>query len=162
MPFSDVHGEPAGMIVTIRNLTDSKQLELALKRQDRLAALGELSARMAHEIRNPLAAISGSVQLLAGNGCLREHESKLLAIVLRESDRLNGLITDFLAYARPAAPRLERFVLNSLVDDLLTLLAADARFQQDTSYCGGAGRHCTAGRSGSTASDLIEPVAKRC
>jgi len=95
MPFCDVLGEPAGMIVTIRNLTDSKQLELALKRQDRLAALGELAARMAHEIRNPLAAISGSVQLLAVNGCLQEHESKLLAIVLRESDRLNGLITDF-------------------------------------------------------------------
>ncbi|MGB4599487.1 MAG: ATP-binding protein [Trichlorobacter sp.] len=130
MPFCDVLGEPAGMIVTIRNLTDSKQLELALKRQDRLAALGELAARMAHEIRNPLAAISGSVQLLAVNGCLQEHESKLLAIVLRESDRLNGLITDFLAYARPAAPRFERFELINLADDLLTLLAADARFEQ--------------------------------
>lgn len=129
-PLSDLHGEPSGMIVTLRNLTDSKQLELALKRQDRLAALGELSARMAHEIRNPLAAISGSVQLLAGHGCLREHESKLLAIVLRESERLNGLITDFLAYARPAPLRQERFELRRLVDDLVMLLSADVRFNQ--------------------------------
>ncbi len=128
VPFSDVRGEPAGMIVTLRNLTDSRQLELALKRQDRLAALGELSARMAHEIRNPLAAISGSVQLLAGHGALQDHEARLLAIVLRESERLNGLITDFLAYARPAPLRLERFGLAGLVDDLLTLLQADGRF----------------------------------
>ena len=130
VPFSDVHGEPAGLIITLRNLTESKQLELALKRQDRLAALGELAARMAHEIRNPLAAISGSVQLLSGHGCLQEHEAKLLAIVLRESERLNGLITDFLAYARPAPPRLERFELSVLVHDLVTLLTADNRFEK--------------------------------
>lgn len=130
VPLSDSLGKPSGMIATLRNLTKSKQLELALKRQDRLAALGELSARMAHEIRNPLAAISGSVQLLAGHGCLREHEAKLLSIVLRESERLNGLITDFLAYARPASPRFERFKLVDLVDDLLTLLSADTHFKQ--------------------------------
>ncbi len=129
IPLDDSRGEPAGIVVTLRNLTKSRQLELALKRQDRLAALGELSARMAHEIRNPLAAISGSVQLLAGNGCLRDHEARLLAIVLRESERLNGLITDFLAYARPAVPKLERFKLAGLIDDLKTLLSADARFK---------------------------------
>lgn len=132
VPLSDSRGEPVGMIVTLRNLTKSRQLELALKRQDRLAALGELSARMAHEIRNPLAAISGSVQLLAGHGCLRDHEAKLLAIVMRESERLNGLITDFLAYARPASPRFEQFRLAELVDDLVLLLAADARFERTT------------------------------
>jgi len=132
VPLLDAQGEPSAMIVTLRNLTKSKQLELALKRQDRLAALGELSARMAHEIRNPLAAISGSVQLLAGHGCLREHESRLLAIVTRESERLNGLITDFLAYARPAVPRFEQFRLADLVDDLVMLLSADARFEKVT------------------------------
>jgi len=132
VPLLDAQGEPSAMIVTLRNLTKSKQLELALKRQDRLAALGELSARMAHEIRNPLAAISGSVQLLAGHGCLREHESRLLAIVTRESERLNGLITDFLAYARPAVPRFEQFRLADLMDDLVTLLSADVRFERVT------------------------------
>jgi two-component system, NtrC family, sensor histidine kinase PilS len=130
IPFSNLQGDPIGLIVTLKDLTGLKQMELALKRSDRLAALGELSARMAHEIRNPLAAISGSVQLLAEQGALSDHESRLLAIVLRESDRLNGLITDFLAYARPALPRPEWFNLCPLVTDLRALLAADARFQK--------------------------------
>lgn len=130
MPFRNLQGETAGLIVTLKDLTGFKQMELALKRSDRLAALGELSARMAHEIRNPLAAISGSVQLLAEHGSLRDHESRLLAIVMRESDRLNGLITDFLSYARPTPPRLERFNLFHLVRDLQALLMADSRFDK--------------------------------
>jgi len=127
--FNNLQGGLAGMLVTIKDLTSLKQMELALKRADRLAALGELSARMAHEIRNPLAAISGSVQLLAEHGSLRDHESRLLAIVLRESERLNLLITDFLAYARPRPPQVERFDLTTLVADLQALLAGDARFR---------------------------------
>lgn len=130
MPFRNLKGETVGVIVTLKDLTGFKQMELALKRSDRLAALGELSARMAHEIRNPLAAISGSVQLLSEHGSLRDHESRLLAIVLRESDRLNGLITDFLAYARPTPPRFERFNLYHLVKDLQVLLMADNRFDK--------------------------------
>jgi len=128
VPFRNLKGETAGLIITLKDLTGFKQMELALKRSDRLAALGELSARMAHEIRNPLAAISGSVQLLSEHGSLRDHESRLLAIVLRESDRLNSLITDFLAYARPTPPRFERFYLYHLVRDLQELLLADNRF----------------------------------
>ena len=130
VPFRNLKGETAGLIVTLKDLTNLKQMELALKRSDRLAALGELSARMAHEIRNPLAAISGSVQLLSEHGSLRDHESRLLAIVLRESDRLNGLITDFLAYARPTPPRCERFNLSQLAKDLQALLVADSRFDK--------------------------------
>ncbi|MDK9717465.1 MAG: ATP-binding protein [Trichlorobacter sp.] len=130
IPFRNLQGETAGLIVTLKDLTGFKQMELALKRSDRLAALGELSARMAHEIRNPLAAISGSVQLLSEHGSLRDHESRLLAIVLRESDRLNSLITDFLAYARPTPPRFERFNLYHLVRDLQELLLADNRFDK--------------------------------
>jgi two-component system, NtrC family, sensor histidine kinase PilS len=130
MPFRNLQGETAGLIVTLKDLTSLKQMELALKRADRLAALGELSARMAHEIRNPLAAISGSVQLLSEHGSLRDHESRLLTIVLRESDRLNSLITDFLAYARPTPPRFVKFSLYRLVNDLQALLAADHRFEK--------------------------------
>lgn len=130
MPFKNLKGETAGLIVTLKDLTGLKQMELALKRSDRLAALGELSARMAHEIRNPLAAISGSVQLLSEHGSLRDHESRLLTIVMRESDRLNGLITDFLAYARPTPPRCEHFNLYHLMRDLQALLAADNRFDK--------------------------------
>lgn len=131
VPFENLQGEMTGLIVTIKDLTGLKQMQLALKRSDRLAALGELSARMAHEIRNPLAAISGSVQLLSEHGCLNEQESsRLLAIVVRESDRLNGLITDFLAYARPTPPRPEQFNLHQLITDLQSLLVGDSRFQK--------------------------------
>lgn len=128
--FANQQGQLTGMLLTLKDLTRLKQMELALQRADRLSALGELSARMAHEIRNPLAAISGSVQLLAEHGSLREHESRLLAIVVRESDRLNGLISDFLAYARPRQPQLEWFDLAALIADLQTLLAGDSRFSQ--------------------------------
>lgn len=128
-PYSDSHGVPAGLIITLKDLTELKRMESALKRSDRLAALGELSARMAHEIRNPLAAISGSVQLLAEQGGLHDHESRLLKIVTRESDRLNGLITDFLAYARPRPPRRERFDLRQMLIDLRELLSLDQRFR---------------------------------
>ncbi|CAH2031530.1 two-component system sensor histidine kinase NtrB [Trichlorobacter ammonificans] len=128
-PYRDTQGETAGQIVTLKDLTELKQMEQALKRSDRLAALGELSARMAHEIRNPLAAISGSVQLLTAQGGLPDQESRLLAIVTRESERLNGLITDFLAYARPRPPRLENVDLRQMLLDLRELLAADQRFR---------------------------------
>lgn len=128
-PYRDGQGEIAGLIVTFKDLTELKQMEQALKRSDRLAALGELSARMAHEIRNPLAAISGSVQLLAEQGELPDHEAKLLTIVTRESDRLNALITDFLAYARPRPPRMESLDLRHMLDDLRQFLTADQRFR---------------------------------
>jgi two-component system sensor histidine kinase PilS (NtrC family) len=103
-------------------------MEEALKRADRLAALGELSARMAHEIRNPLAAMSGSVQMLAEQGAIGGNDGRLLEIVLRESDRLNKLITEFLAYARPTLPHKVTIDLKTLVEDMRLLLFSDSRF----------------------------------
>ncbi len=129
IPFNDSTGKVSGVIITLRNLTEIRSMEIALKRADRLAAVGELSARMAHEIRNPLAAISGSVQLLADNGCLRENDSRLLAIVLRESERLNMLIEDFLQYARPYPPRLEEIELDLFMEEIVSFLSADSRFE---------------------------------
>jgi len=126
--FSDMQGKPAGVIVNFKDLTELKRMEAALKKSDRLAALGELSARMAHEIRNPLAAMSGSVQLLSEHGTIVESDRRLLAIVLREADRLNTLISEFLAYARPASPHKERVELRLLCDDMCMLLASDSRF----------------------------------
>ncbi|HEX9079751.1 MAG TPA: ATP-binding protein, partial [Desulfuromonadaceae bacterium] len=128
VPFSDTQGQPAGVIINFKDLTELKRMEEALKRADRLAALGELSARMAHEIRNPLASMSGSVQLLAQQGSIADGDRRLLSIVLREADRLNVLITEFLAYARPASPAKERVELRNLCSDMCTLLASDSRF----------------------------------
>lgn len=132
VPFTDTRGEPAGIIINFKDLTDMKRMEEALKRADRLATLGELSARMAHEIRNPLAAMGGAVQLLSEHGAVAESDRRLLAIILREADRLNVLISDFLAYARPASPRPERIELRELVEEIRMLLASDQRFAEMT------------------------------
>lgn len=128
VPFVDYHGDRAGVIINFKDLTVIKQMEEALKKRDRLASLGELSARMAHEIRNPLASISGSVQMLSEHGVTAESDQRLLAIILREAGRLNTLITEFLEYARPPLPRKERVYLRELIDELLLFSATDGRF----------------------------------
>jgi two-component system sensor histidine kinase PilS (NtrC family) len=140
VPFTDSQGGQAGIIINFKDLTSMKRMEAALKRADRLAALGEISARMAHEIRNPLAAMSGSVQLLAEHGSISENDQRLLRIVLREAGRLNGLITDFLAYARPSAPCKERFELRPLVEDMIVFLSSDSHFSK-VSFHNLAGAH---------------------
>lgn len=127
-PFCDSKGEHAGYIINFRDITAMRRMETALKRADRLAAVGELSARMAHEIRNPLAALCGSVQLLASHGNIDENDQRLLAIVTREADRLNLLITDFLAYARPTQPHSVRIGLHGLIEDTCVFMATDPRF----------------------------------
>lgn len=127
VPFTDKEGNPLGVIIDFQDLTQMKKMKEELERADRLAAIGELSARIAHEIRNPLASISGSVQLIAG-GNVDPQDKRLLDIVLRETERLNLLIRDFLAYARPLPPNKTRVPLKELLADLRSLLEADQRF----------------------------------
>lgn len=129
VPFTDANGDIVGVIINFKDLTSKKRMQEALKRTEKLAALGELSARMAHEIRNPLASMSGSVQLLADQGSIAESDQRLLAIVLRETDRLNALITEFLIYARPVSPRKEPITLFTFMDDIRSLAVADRRFE---------------------------------
>lgn len=129
-PLADREGREVGIIVTFQDVTDLKQMEAELKRADRLAAVGELSARIAHEVRNPLASISGAVQLIAQNCELHGDERQLLDIVVRESDRLNALLSDFLAYARPHPPQRVLVPLRRIIDDLRTLICADRRFER--------------------------------
>jgi two-component system sensor histidine kinase PilS (NtrC family) len=89
-----------GYVYTFDDLTEIRRLERDLRIQDRLAAVGRLAAAIAHEIRNPLTSIAGSVSMLAGIVDLSEEHRQLLQIVTRESERLNGIITDFLVYSR--------------------------------------------------------------
>lgn len=127
-PFSDSVGTLSGYIVNFRDITNIRRMETALKKADQLAALGEISARMAHEIRNPLAALCGSVQLLSSAADIHEHDARLLAIVNREAERLNALISDFLMYARPAAPQLEELMLQPYIEEEFLFLEHDPRF----------------------------------
>jgi len=129
-PLNDKEGNRAGIIVNFQDLTHVKRIEVELTKADRLAAIGELSARIAHEIRNPLASISASVQLIAEDRGIAEKDRNLLEIVLRETDRLNELITDFLIYARPTQPVKVEISFCQLVSELLALLATDPRFDR--------------------------------
>src|SRR5712692_8898842 len=111
-----------GFVYTFDDLTEIRRLERDLRIQDRLAAVGRLAAAIAHEIRNPLTSIAGSVSMLSDAPALTEEQRKLLQIVTRESDRLNNIITDFLAYSRGKQYRFERVNLIPLLQDTLTLL----------------------------------------
>ena len=98
--LSGGNGKPRGVIAVFADLTEVKQIEEKLRRQDRLAAIGELSAGIAHEIRNPLAAISGSVEVLRSDLDVSGENAKLLDLIVKESSRLNKILSDFLLYAR--------------------------------------------------------------
>jgi two-component system, NtrC family, sensor histidine kinase PilS len=111
-----------GYVYTFDDLTEIRRLERDLRIQDRLAAVGRLAAAIAHEIRNPLTSIAGSVSMLAGIPDLSDEHRQLLQIVTRESERLNGIITDFLAYSRGKQYRFASVDLLPLLEDTLTLL----------------------------------------
>jgi two-component system sensor histidine kinase PilS (NtrC family) len=111
-----------GFVYSFDDLTEIRRLEREVRMQDRLAAVGRLAAAIAHEIRNPLTSIAGSVSMLSDSPALSSEEHHLLQIVIRESDRLNNIITDFLAYSRGKQYRFERVDLIPLVQDTLTLL----------------------------------------
>jgi two-component system sensor histidine kinase PilS (NtrC family) len=117
----NVPGE-LGYVYTFDDLTEIRRLEREMRLQDRLAAVGRLAAAIAHEIRNPLTSIAGSVSMLSDAPALTEEQRKLLQIVTRESERLNNIITDFLAYSRGKQYRFERVNLIPLLQDTLTLL----------------------------------------
>lgn len=111
-----------GFVYTFDDLTEIRRLEREMRMQDRLAAVGRLAAAIAHEIRNPLTSIAGSVSMLSDTPALSQEEKHLLQIVTRESERLNAIITDFLAYSRGKQYRFERVNLLPLLEDTLTLL----------------------------------------
>ena len=111
-----------GYVYALDDLTEIRRLEREVRVQDRLAAVGRLAAAIAHEIRNPLTSIAGSVSMLSGSEGMSEEHRRLLEIVTRESQRLNGIITDFLAYSRVKQYHFERADLVRLLEDTLTLV----------------------------------------
>ncbi len=121
-PLRDEHGTVHGVILNFQDITAIRAMEAEIKRAEQLAAVGRLSAAMAHEIRNPLASISGSIQLLRAELILDESNRYLMDIVAREIERLNSIITDFLRYARPRALELEEVDIHTLITGTLDLL----------------------------------------
>lgn len=127
IPITERDGSFSSMLIHFKELTEFKRLQESLRRADRLAAAGEMAARMAHEIRNPLAAINGSIQLIASGGGTAD-DQKLLAIVKREADRLNRLLTEFLDYTRQYRPQAELTELFPYFQELLLLIRQDERY----------------------------------
>ncbi|MEM8961051.1 MAG: ATP-binding protein [Acidobacteriota bacterium] len=117
-PLRDADDEQNGYIVVFQDLTEHRRLEQRVRLQDRMAAVGEMAAGLAHEVGNPLAAISGSVQLLAQTADNDGAEAKLLDITLKESRRLDRTVKGFLDFARPRERNETRF-------DIARLLAED-------------------------------------
>jgi two-component system sensor histidine kinase PilS (NtrC family) len=107
-PLFGRHGRFSGLIITFQDVTQIRALEETVRRSDRLAAVGRMAAGLAHEIRNPLGSMSSALQFMQEKSRPTPEEASLMNVVLRESDRLNGIITNFLAYARPSANGFSR------------------------------------------------------
>lgn len=129
-PLLDAGGLHQGWILIFQDLTPIRQMEQKIKRSEQLAAIGKMAAGIAHEIRNPLASMSGSIQMMSQTGSLDPVSEKLMGIVLRETDRLNALVTDFLQFARPQPPQLEQIQLRAMLAEMVEVFAY-LRYQED-------------------------------
>lgn len=121
-------GKTVGYVYNFQDLTKLMQLEREIQLKDRMAAIGRMAAAIAHEIRNPLASIAGSVKLFSGMADLSRDQQRLLHIVLKESERLNSTVTDFLLYAREKTYQFEVVNVLELLEETLTLLQNHPEF----------------------------------
>ncbi|NNE99814.1 MAG: PAS domain S-box protein [Pyrinomonadaceae bacterium] len=121
-PLFAESGEKTGLIITFQDLTEIRSMEESVRRKDRLAAVGRVAAGLAHEIRNPLGAMRGSIQVLKSKSGQSPSQTNLMGIILRESDRLNEIITNFLKYARPQTSSFNDIDLREPIRDTFTLL----------------------------------------
>ncbi|HEU5056506.1 MAG TPA: ATP-binding protein [Kofleriaceae bacterium] len=124
-PLHDRSGRFRGRVVNFQDLTDLRKMEQSVRQAERLAVVGGLAAGVAHEIRNPLASISGSIELLRQMPQADEDSRALMSIVTREIDRLNRLLTDLLDYANPRSLEIEPLDLAGLVRDTIGVFAQD-------------------------------------
>lgn len=125
-PLRGPDGSPAGSILIFQDLTDWKALEERTRTAERLAAVGQLSAGLAHELRNPMASILGCVQLL-GQSKGAATQERLLGILARESHRVNEIVSDFLDFASPREPHLQELGLGAFLEEVQASWEMDPR-----------------------------------
>ena len=129
-PLMLPEGDKKGQIVIFQDMTEMKQIEEDMKRVEGLALIGELAAGIAHEIRNPMASISGSIQMLKEDLEEDDVNDRLMDIILREINRLNNLVNDFLLFARPKEAKIQEFDLNHLINDSLELFKKSGKWNE--------------------------------
>jgi len=128
--LTEEDGATRGVIAIFSDLIDAKALEAKVRAADRLAAIGELSASIAHEIRNPLAAISGSVEVLKSEVECDGPNARLMELIIKESQRLNNILSEFLHYARIDRPAYNKVDLCRVVNDTLHILRHHPSFHR--------------------------------
>ena len=124
----DEHGVPIGMVGVFQDISLQKKMEEENRRRQWLAMIGEMSAGMAHEIRNPLAALSGSMQVLRKELQPSDDNRPLLDLALREAERLSGIVSDFLQYARPRPLNCKECDVNELVSNTVRMLEQTSEY----------------------------------
>lgn len=129
-PLLSRSGEMIGHILVLEDVTQFKRMQARVKADERLATIGKMSAVVAHEIRNPLATISASAQMLSMAAGLRDEDRHVIGIVVREADRLNQWITELLDYARPRKGDVVLVDLGELVSQVVEVLRADPSAQR--------------------------------
>ncbi|MDY7033031.1 MAG: ATP-binding protein [Thermodesulfobacteriota bacterium] len=122
----------SGAVIVLRDLREIKQLQEKVRRSEKLAAIGELAAGVAHEIRNPLSSIKGFAQFLRHTLRDRPEEQEYTSVMVREIDRINRVVKDLLIYARPLTAKREQVNIKGLVDHTVLLVNADAQAQHVT------------------------------
>jgi len=130
-PLVDGNREKIGNILIFQDLTVIKEMEREIEKNKRLAFVGEMAAGLAHEIRNPLASISGPVQMLSKDLRLNETDKRLMQIILRGKDRLEGFVKDFLLLARPKQSERKDVEVKAIIDDILESLCFSPEWNEN-------------------------------
>ncbi len=120
--LKDPGGDEIGLILIFQDLTEFRQMQEQVRRMDRLAVAGELAAGIAHEIKNPLASLSGSIQMLRDEVDFGPMQQRLMDITMREAERLNALVNEFLLFARPERAVDRSVEVNEVIEDTLEML----------------------------------------
>ncbi|MBI4041907.1 MAG: PAS domain S-box protein [Deltaproteobacteria bacterium] len=130
----DDQGKEDGRILIFEDLTQIAEMERKLRLADKLAAIGQLAAGMAHEIRNPLASMSGSIEMLKSKVPLDSDEARLMNIVMRETERLNLLLTEFLEFVKPTKSKEVLFSLRELIQETIVAIKLNPEITSDVEF----------------------------
>lgn len=135
-PLKSRYGEHIGHILIFQDLTEIKRMEENLEKSRKLALIGEMAAALAHEMRNPLASIAGSVELLSQETTLEETDKRLMQIILRGKDQLDSFVRDFLLLARPVPERREPVRMNEIAEEVIENIKLSGDWTQEMNVIG--------------------------